>query len=286
MQKFDENTLRSLSKGVNSSYVEPNIEEFISDLTEMVNEVIFAIKRNDISPTVQPFGAYKIRELCNQKEYINLAVILSSELLYKETADIGKIKFKNRRFKTAILEHFKRDILILLEKYFARKISIRFTNNSIYVESLYLIGANFRIFVFTQSFYSDKLLAMSSINYLPYFFNIDLYEHNYLLKDEQTQGNYYKVCNIIKSLCIDQNISDDSFVIESLLYNFDNSLFSGFLNDQIFKIFNEVMFMPLTGFVCIDAKNDKNLFTDRFFIPSGAYSIKNKYDKLVAVFNV
>ena len=285
MQKFEENTLRSLSKGINSSFIDSSINEFISDLYVMTQEVIVAIKRPDISAVIKPFGAYNIRELCNQKEHINLAVILSSDLLYKETADMGKVKYKKRRFKTAILEHFKRDLLILLEKYFARKVVINFTHNSIIVESLYLIGANFRIFVFTQSFSSNNLLGMSSIDYLPYFFNIDLYEKNFIKKDEETSGNYYKVCNVIKSICLDQLISDDSFVIESLLYNMDNNLYKGFLNEQIFKILNEVMFIPVNSFGCIDAKKDKNLFSNKFFFPNGVYSTKNKYDKLVHVFS-
>ena len=284
MQKFEENTLRSLSKGVNNSYVKPSIDEFIADVQDMVEQVIFAIKRADISGYVKPFGAYNIRELSNQKEYINLAVILSSDLLYKETAEIGKIRFKNRRFKNAILEHFKRDMYILLEKYFARKVNIKFTANSIFVESIYLIGANFRIFVFTQSFNSVNLLAMSSYDILPYFFNIDVYEQNFIKKDENTNGNYYKVCNVIKSICLDEQISEDSFIIESLLYNLDDALYEGMLNEQIFKIFNEVMFIHESSFGCIDAKNDKNLFANKFIFPNGVYYLKSKYEKLIDVF--
>ena len=285
MQKFDENTLRNMAKGVSCYYIKPDIDDFISDLQEMAYEVLMASKRNDISVEIKPFGAYNIYELSNQQEYINLGIVLSSDLLYKDTEKVGEMKLKTKRKKACFLEEFKYLLVILLEKYLAHKVSIKMNNNSLFVESLYLIGANFRLFVFTQSFSSDKLLAISSTNLLPYSFDINMYEKNFMAKNIRTHNNYGKICNVIKSLCIDQQISNDSIAIESILYNVDDRLFEGYINEQLFKIFNEVKFISNNSFVCMDAKIDKKLFANAWLFPGGAYRTKIKYNKLVDAFS-
>lgn len=284
MQKFDENTLRSLSKGVSCYYIKPDIDEFINDLHGMTYEVLDASSRRDISATIRPFGAYNIYEISNQKEYINLGIVLNSDLLYNETQKVGEYKFKNKRRKLAYIEEFKYLLIILLEKYFAHKVNIKMNNNSLWIESIYLLGANFRIFVFAQNFSSDKMLTISSSDIMPYSFDIDLFEKNFMMKNIKTKDNFGKICNVIKSICIDAQISEDAFVIESIIYNMDDKLFTGFINEQLFKIFNEEKFILNSNFVSIDSKGDKKLFTNKFLFPNGIYKTKMKYNKLIDVF--
>ena len=285
MQKFGENTLRNLAKGINTYFIIDYVEEFVSDLEEMMQEIIVATKRTDISCSIQPFGAYSFLNISNQKEYINIAVILNSDNLFKETNEIGKnFRFKNKRKKVSYIEQVKLLIVILLEKYFAHRVNIKMNHNSLLIDSLTILGCNFRVFVFTQSFDNNELLTISSYDYLPCSFNIDKYEENFAKKDALTNSNYSKMCNIIKSVCIDENISDDMLSIDFLLYNIDNMLLKGFINEQLFNIFNECKFMSYNNFVCMDSKNNVKLFTDRFLFPNGIYKTKVKFNKLVDFF--
>ena len=269
MQKFDENILRSMSRGLNINAISSVANMFLEDVNSLTSQILDAMKRVDLNYDISFFGAYDRGDIVSEKEHISLAIILKDEEIYEETNQIGKYRTKHKRNKNSKLEEFKMLLIMMLQRYFNHKVNISLQNNAIIIDSYKFYNQNFKIYVFTQSYTRKELLTISSTDLKSCYFNLEDYTKNFNKKNELTDYNYSKICNIFKTLAMDLGISNDVLLIETYFYNIPNELFVGYLNEQIFKILNEYMFVSKTSFRSIGSNinivNDKFLINNNYF---------------------
>lgn len=281
MQKFEENELRNMARSLNFKYQYSDAEAFLIDLNAIIDEILIAMKMNVESSSCF-FGAFSRGDLINEIEFINIAVILKSQEIYLQTQEIEKYHSKKKRSKNSTLEEFKMLLVMMIQKYFNFKVNIKLTQNAIIIESFKYINMNFKIFVFTQSFKSDTLLAISSSDLRLLQFNLNQYAINFAKKDKETSGNYSKICNIFKCIAIDNGLPADVLLIETILYNLPNELFVGYINEQIFKILNEYKFIQKYDFDSIG--NNLKLSSDRFIIGDNYLKTLQLFNKIANIF--
>lgn len=282
MQKFDENVLRSMSRGLNIYAISSVADIFLNDISDLTSQILSAMQKSNLNYEICFCGAVTRGDIVSEKEHIGIALILKDEGIYEETNQIGKYKTKSKRAKNSKLEEFKLLLIMMLQRYFNHKVNISLQNNAIYVDSYKFYNQNFKIYVFTQSYNKDELLTISSNDVKSCFFNLENYSRNFNKKNELTNGNYSKICNIFKTVAMDFGITNDTLLIETYLYNIPNELYVGYLNEQIFKILNEYMFIPKTSFRSIGT--NINILQDKFLMHNNLFKTEQIFAKIAHIF--
>lgn len=282
MQKYDENILRTMSRGLNINAVSSIAEIFLSDVNDLTLQILNAMQKGNLNYEISFYGTFNRGDIVSEKEHIALAIIFKDEEIYEETNEIGKYKTRKKRAKNSKLEEFKLLLIMMLQRYFNHKVNISLQNCTIYVDSYKFYNLNFKIYVFTQSYNNNELLTISSTDIKSCFFNLDKYTKNFDKKNELTDGNYSKICNIFKTLAMDLGITNDVLLIETYLYNIPNELFVGYLNEQIFKILNEYIFIPRTSFRSIGT--NINMLQDKFLINGNFFKAQQTFHKITNLF--
>lgn len=284
MRKFNENTLRNMSRHLSNSEFYNNVDVFINDLDDMIIQILEAQKFYDVSYSIRLFGDVSREGVISVSEPINVAIILENQKYFENCITISKYKRIQKKRKESLIEQTKILLLILIEQYFHRKVLVKSLDNSLLVDAINFVGANFKMFVFTNSFEDPKtLITTLTSNMQLGYFNIEKYEHNFQTKNLETNGSFSKVCNVVKYLALEYNISNDMLLLENFLYNSPSELFKGFLNDQIFNIMNYYTINPFNQLFSID-KNNMNLSKDLFTINNSYLLSIKTFNKIVELF--
>lgn len=237
MQKYDENSLMSMSRLLKSKPYNESVYTFLYNLNDLTLKIFEALEKPSTRFTFKFFGSFDRGGVVSEQEYINIALIINDPEVSQKVIDIEKTaKTKKQRKKQGIIEQIKMLFILSLEQYFYHKATISMSNNCIVVNALGVIGLNFNLYVFTHKLNSE--ITTNFASGLPRTFSLKNYALNYQKKNEETNGSFEKVCNILNFLATEYNVCYDTLLIETIMYNLPNELFSGFLNEQLFNVLN------------------------------------------------
>lgn len=248
-----------------------------NDVTKALNEICkqYLVKQN---VSVLPYGSYAIKSNYQVLEPMEFYLVLPADKNavlakeYQQQQELRKHKKKHRSIKS-IYHNILADsgnqeqvstagevasiVMQELQKYLTPSDSVYFKNNVVFIK-----------------FSNSKDVQISAIVYVVYNFenngNVEFKKHGYnrvenptkLMqnlegKNQQTNGNYLLMCQVIKMLELELvlngelssvYLSDKSLFIENILYNVPNTFFQG---DDYLK-----MFVDIVNFVKQCTEND------------------------------
>lgn len=284
MLLFNENVARSMSRSLQLRATSDEVDDFLDELDIMVEDILTAMGEPNTLYEISTFGSYDREGIANEKEAINIAIDFQSIMLLENSENLSKYKSKRKKRKEAKLEEIKMLIILLLTRTYGKKIAISVLNNSIYIDSMRLLGHNFRIFVFTHSLNApNDLIYLKSDDLSVSFFNLYNYQKNILNKNIKTKGNFDKICNVLKNVSLDYGILNDMLLIEAYIYNVPDDYFVGHINDQLFNVLNYLKVTSGSSLVSIDNESIK-LMNNSFYTCNNITKSIVKMKELINVF--
>lgn len=284
MLLFNENVARSMSRSLQLRATSDEVDDFLDELDIMVEDILTAMGEPNTLYEISTFGSYDREGIANEKEAINIAIDFQSIMLLENSENLSKYKSKRKKRKEAKLEEIKMLIILLLTRTYGKKIAISVLNNSIYIDSMRLLGHNFRIFVFTHSLNApNDLIYLKSDDLSVSFFNLYNYQKNILNKNIKTKGNFDKICNVLKNVSLDYGILNDMLLIEAYIYNVPDDYFVGHINDQLFNVLNYLKVTSGSSLVSIDNESIK-LMNNSFYTSNNITKSIVKMKELINVF--
>ncbi len=284
MLLFNENVARSMSRSLQLRATSDEVDDFLDELDIMVEDILTAMGEPNTLYEISTFGSYDREGIANEKEAINIAIDFQSIMLLENSENLSKYKSKRKKRKEAKLEEIKMLIILLLTRTYGKKIAISVLNNSIYIDSMRLLGHNFRIFVFTHSLNApNDLIYLKSDDLSVSFFNLYNYQKNILNKNIKTKGNFDKICNVLKNVSLDYGILNDMLLIEAYIYNVPDDYFVGHINNQLFNVLNYLKVTSGSSLVSIDNESIK-LMNNSFYTSNNITKSIVKMKELINVF--
>lgn len=284
MLLFNENVARSMSRSLQLRATSDEVDDFLDELDIMVEDILTAMGEPNTLYEISTFGSYDREGIANEKEAINIAIDFQSIMLLENSENLSKYKSKRKKRKESKLEEIKMLIILLLTRTYGKKIAISILNNSIYIDSMRLLGHNFRIFVFTHSLNApNDLIYLKSDDLSVSFFNLYNYKKNILNKNIKTKGNFDKICNVLKNVSLDYGILNDMLLIEAYIYNVPDDYFVGHINDQLFNVLNYLKVTSGSSLVSIDNVSIK-LINNSFYTSNNITKSIVKMKELINVF--
>ena len=282
MKIFSDNTIKIMAKSIKNEKVYNEVENFIINLEQTLSDLSKYIKedRGEMNFDIFTFGSYNREGLVGEHDLVNVCISIENERLFNEIDSLNEIKSRKKRQKISATYYIAMLLLIHFETNFKKEIDVEITNNSLIIKSNKFFGIDFQIFIFTHSYTKQLYITTTMNDCKPHLFDIDNYETNFITKSSQTDNGFEQIVNIIKTICIDHNITNNFILIESLLYNVPNEYYIGDINTQMYNVLNYLKVLSRVNFVSIDGKN-KPLYKNEFIMRDGLTKSIQVLNKLI-----
>lgn len=256
--KYTDNNLLNYT----SYYELENFKEQINQVLGIAHQTLTTISQNMHIDLVSKtdflyFGSITTNNNIAPSDPIDLLIKINNPFLIDVNNEYLHTKSRKKRAKLLSTD----TILQILSTSFYQALTpvskVSLNGSSLLIDSLGELGKNYRIFVVaSENNESGECYGINSVQKFIYKYNIETAISNFNQKNEDTNGNFSDVINMIKSISNDVNAHLNEFAIESLIYNVPNKFFEGEPNIQLLKVLNYIKLSNYDKFTSIDENGD------------------------------
>ncbi len=256
--KYTDNNLLNYT----SYYELENFKEQINQVLGIAHQTLTTISQNMHIDLVSKtdflyFGSIITNNNIAPSDPIDLLIKINNPFLIDVNNEYLHTKSRKKRAKLLSTD----TILQILSTSFYQALTpvskVSLNGSSLLIDSLGELGKNYRIFVVaSENNESGECYGINSVQKFIYKYNIETAISNFNQKNEDTNGNFSDVINMIKSISNDVNAHLNEFAIESLIYNVPNKFFEGEPNIQLLKVLNYIKLSNYDKFTSIDENGD------------------------------
>lgn len=274
---YNEKFLRDISGTVD--YI--NFEEIYDNLNEALTSAVSLTNQQlpgaSLSSDIYPIGSFVTHTNSNPQCTLDYAIESSNISIIDNDIEFVNTKNVKKRELLLTTEKIKKVFTQMLATFFTSATNMHVSDNYIFVESVYEIGFNIKIYICVKDS-TNLLLALNTGNNKIFHFNFEEYIKLIEEKNDQTMGQFKRIINIVVNLLYNNQITINNFCIENLLYNVPNELYSGTYTEEIIKILNYLNIVVFKNFKCVECDE---LIIDNAFLNTNYYLLKFAITKVV-----
>jgi len=270
--EITDNQLNLYAKYIDFTDVNDKINEFKSVLEFGISIVKEHLKK-DFEFKIGEFGSILLNTIATENEPISFYVNIYDNEIYENVLKVANSKLKKTKLITT--DSIKLLLALYLDKYFGDINNVKISRNCITINSIDILGFNASVYIFASNHTQNVMLDSFASKLITA--DLEYYYSCFTKKIENTNYNILEIINIFKNYANKYRILENSFIIETLLYNVPNEYFIGDLRNQLIIIINYLKFVNIYEFKSLFVKNE--LITKDMFISNSLIQVKNDFDK-------
>jgi hypothetical protein len=270
---INEEILNNLTNNGDANAVQENFKIISDMIQEALTNVNVSFPTISLDNTyVYPVGPFVLGTYTESFRQFDVVVEIFNPTIFENDKLYIKTKIKKR--KQDIDSTIKvRDALVkVMAQYFSPLTKFFDCGKFIRIDSSLEYGYYFNIFVLgsKDTEIGNSCYGIDTNNNKRFRFSPINYEKNFELKNDLTNDLFRKMSTILQNVASFSNTNKSTqhyrqnmeFLIDNLLFNVPNELFSGSLSDCLIKVFNYINNVDLTKLKLIDNTDGKLISSD------------------------